>query len=245
MKKSFAIIISMLITLFIFINFYPSKTPYLEEVFVKRIIDGDTLVSSDDRTFRLANVNSPEKGKFGYELSYNFLLDFVNKTVEVNSISLDNRGEREVARIYFGDRYLNLEIVKKGLAPKAWVEQDELSIFSQAEKEAVEKERGIWEESEYFGCLDVSLDKELEELRIINNCSEFKIKGSTVKDESRKYLTIEEDLDELTIKSGEAFNSKNKNSIYWTKENIWNNDRDTIYLFDQKNKIIFYQQYGY
>jgi micrococcal nuclease len=63
----------------------------------------------------------------------------VRKIVRVEVVDVD-RYHREVGRIYLGDRCINLEMVRDGMA---W-RYDKGDEFTAAEREAREKRRGLW-----------------------------------------------------------------------------------------------------
>lgn len=50
--------------------------------------------------------------------------------------------------------------------------------------------------------------------------------------------TILRALDEIKVISGPKAESKNDNTIIWTKKYIWNNDGDTAELYDDENNLI-------
>jgi micrococcal nuclease len=71
------------------------------------------------------------------------------------------------------------------------------------------------------------------------------VNGWTIKDESRKTYTFgNRSLGEIKINSLPG--TDNSTDIYWNSEiNIWNNDRDSLYLFDSEGNIVHYESYGY
>jgi endonuclease YncB( thermonuclease family) len=242
MKKSYAITISIIITLFFFISINEEKD--LEKTKLIRVIDGDTIEIEKGRIIRLANINSPEKGSFNYEGSIKLLNELLNKSIDIEYISLDNTGEREVSRVYYNGIYVNLALVEKGLSPKAWVTSGEEKIFIKAEQNAINEERGIWEHSKFYGCIISKIDQFKEEIILFNNCSDFDLNGLLIKDESRRVFEINISSNIIYLVSGENDFIK-ENTIKISKDNIWNNDLDTLYIFDKKGKIVHYHPYGY
>jgi len=248
MNKKYAFILASLILFLVLINFLSLTTFSIreqkrEKVVISRIIDGDTLDLLDGRTIRLLNINSPEKGAFGHNLSTEFLKDFENKTVEIEITGTD-KYQRDLARIY-APEYLNLKLVEQGFASKFLVDESELGEFSKAEESAIKNSLGIWKKSSYFGCLDSEIDKIGEEVLIINNCPELDIAGWILKDESRKTYTFNNvKFEKIILHSGKGIN--NLTDIFWQSgTNIWNNDRDSLYLFDSNGGIVEYESYGY
>jgi endonuclease YncB( thermonuclease family) len=232
MEKRHAFILSLLITLLLIGNFYffANKNHQRETVFVTRVIDGDTLEAGNEITIRLVNINTPEKNQPGYNEAKEFLSNFENTSVEIIMAGTDKYG-RTLAKIYTPS-YLNLEIVEKGLGTKFLVEESEIEQFSEAEFLAIEKELGIWKKSQYFGCIDSTINPETEIISLENNCEIVNLQNWQLKDESRKRYNLEESY-------------LDKPEFRLSEENIWNNDRDTLYIFDSKNNLVHYNSYGY
>ncbi len=248
MEKKYSIFLALLITSLIAINFLAIKTtlsPPREKAIISRIIDGDTLELEDKRIIRLLNINTPEKNRLHYELSIDFLRQLINKSVELEITETD-KYDRLLARIYIPE-YLNLELVKNGLASKFLVNEEELKEFSEAETQAIEEERGIWKRSRHFNCFETEINQLEEKITISNNCNKINMLNFILKDESRKqyeFKNIEIDTSKpITLRSGKG--SDNETDIFWNIENVWNNDRDTLYLFDSEGKITHYYSYGY
>jgi len=248
MIKKYALALSFLISALILVNFFSFtalsvKEQDRENAIISRIIDGDTLELSDGRIIRLLNINAPEKGTNGANLSAEFLRKFENKTVELETTGTD-KYKRTLARIYSPD-YLNLELVRLGFASKFLVEESELKEFSKAEESAIKNSLGIWGKSTFFGCFDFQIDKTEEEVLIINNCPEIDINGWILKDESRKtYAFNKISLGKIILHSLKGDN--NLTDLFWQSgTDIWNNDRDSLYLFDSRGGIAGYESYGY
>ncbi len=123
--------------------------------FVKRVVDGDTLVMGDGTYIRLIGVDTPETKKpqtpvepFGPEATAFTKRHVEGKTVHLvfESRKTDRYG-RTLAFVSVGDWFLNEELLKEGLAraelkysfSKAMKEK-----FRQAEAEAKAARRGIW-----------------------------------------------------------------------------------------------------
>jgi endonuclease YncB( thermonuclease family) len=114
---------------------------------VVAIADGDTLTVLDDaktrHKIRLAGIDAPEKKQAFGTKAREALADRVfGKTVRVDVIDVD-RYRREVGRIYFGDRFINLEMVREGMAWR-YARFDRPGEFSAAETDAREHGRGLW-----------------------------------------------------------------------------------------------------
>ena len=69
--------------------------------------------------------------------------------------------------------------------------------------------------------------------------------GWSLKDESRKEYKFN-----IFLSSAISLHSRlghdNTTDLYWnSKSDVWNNDRDTLYLFDSENRIALAKEYGY
>jgi hypothetical protein len=246
MQKILAISISILITILFFINFYffSSNLEYLfvekQSILIDRVIDGDTFVSSNV-SYRLLNINTPEKGTPESEQATNFLKSFQGKSITIYIYDKDKYG-RKLVKMYSNKTYLNLELIKKGFSTKFLVRKNEKSLFKSEEEKAILLEKGMWKKSEFQGCIKSEINWKEEYVTLINKCQE--IKNISIRDESRKYFFIE------SIKPGNAtiFSKDGSNQpekIYLSSQNIWNDDYDTLYVFDEKRRIIHFQAYGY
>lgn len=249
MDKKYALIFSLLLAglivsdVFIF-NTLAGSNEVLEKAVISRVIDGDTVEIDDGRTVRLLNINSPEKGTHGCNLSADFLRRFENKSIEMEITGTDKYG-RTLARLYSEGDYLNLNIVQFGFASKFLVNKEELSLFSEAEESAIKGAEGIWTHSEHFGCFESKIYEDEEIVSLENNCPQVDIRGWMLKDESRKVYTFKNiSFERITLHS--LAGTDNSTDIFWNnKDNIWNSDRDTLYLFDSEGNLVHHESYGY
>ncbi len=248
MDKKHAFFFALTITLLIAINisliklqFSPEKER--EQAIIKRIIDGDTIELEDNRKIRLLNINTPEKNIPGSELATNYLKQYENKTIELEITGTD-KYSRILARLYVPE-YLNLELVKKGMAVKFLVNKEERKLFAEAEKRAIDSSQGIWKKSFYYNCFQSKINSKEEVVTVTNNCNNLNIASWVLKDESRKlyhFNNMEIGRVNLHTKEGED----NEADLFWnSKTDVWNNDRDTLYLFDKNWNIAHYNSYGY
>jgi endonuclease YncB( thermonuclease family) len=114
---------------------------------VVAIADGDTLTVLDEsktqHRIRLAGIDAPEKSQAFGNKSREALGDKVfQQSVRVEVIDID-RYHREVGRIFLGNRFINMEIVKDGFAWR-YVQYDKPGEFTTAEADAREHRRGLW-----------------------------------------------------------------------------------------------------
>lgn len=247
MKLRHSLILALLLTGLVASNIYVfshiSEATSRENVVVSRVIDGDTLVLKDNRRIRLLNINAPEKNSPLSIKSTKFLKSFENKSIEIEVTGMDKYG-RSLARIY-SPKYINLELVSLGLASKFLVQDSELNEFSSAEKNAISQGLGIWNKSVYFGCFKSKIFPKKEIVILDNVCSSLNLKNWQLKDESRKIY----EFNNITLGSIRLHTSKGKDNstdLFWNyNSNIWNNDRDSLYLFDSEGRIAHYETYGY
>ena len=114
---------------------------------VTRILDGDSIFVTDSKSVefevQLEGIDAPElKQEFGKESAEGLSKLLKDKTVRLTWKSRDNF-ERPLAQVYVGDKHINLEMIKTGMA---WhfkkYNQDE--VLSKAEVEAKEAKKGLW-----------------------------------------------------------------------------------------------------
>ncbi len=114
---------------------------------VVAIADGDTLTVLDEsktqHKIRLAGIDAPEKGQaFGTKGARALGDKVFQRSVRIEVIDID-RYHRDVGRIYLGDRFINMELVKDGFAWR-YVQYDKPGEFTAAEADAREHRRGLW-----------------------------------------------------------------------------------------------------
>jgi endonuclease YncB( thermonuclease family) len=114
---------------------------------VVKIADGDTLTildgSKTQHKIRLAGIDAPEKGQaFGTKSRENLAAKVFRRNVRVEVIDVD-RYRREVGRIFLGDRFINMEMVRDGFAWR-YLQYDKLGEFTAAEADARRDGRGLW-----------------------------------------------------------------------------------------------------
>ncbi len=237
-----ALIISFLITFLIAGNyfFFKSYENSLEKINIERVLDGDTVETSDGRKIRLANINTPEK-KFSYSnLAKDYLSSFIDKEIYLEKKGID-KYSRTLGKLFHKDKYLNLEIVKFGMAHSFMVYDDEIDIFSNAEDDARYKKIGIWENSKYYGCVDLEINKYDEYVDIIDSC-DVDFKNWNIKDESTKTYVFKKDfLGKIRLYSSKG--QENETALFWKRENVWNDDSDSVFVRDSDGFLVYYEHY--
>ncbi|MEK6908605.1 MAG: thermonuclease family protein [Nanoarchaeota archaeon] len=240
MNKKASLIFASMITLLIAGNyiFFADNGIIREKVEIVRVLDGDTVELSDGRRIRLLNINTPEKGLSYSELGKEFLSGFTE--VELESAGMD-KYDRILGRLYYEDIYLNLELVKYGMAHSYLVSDSEENLFEKSEEYARENELNIWKRSEFYECLEVEINKYEEYIHIIDSC-DSNVTLWTIKDESTKSYKFKADFEEEIILYS-AKGTDDGEKLYWGRENIWNDDHDEIFIRDSDGLLVYYYAY--
>ena len=127
-----------------------------------RILDGDTFHFLSDSppplnvkihkdgtvSVRLRGCDAPEKDQpYGREATENLKELLTGKNIRVKAMDIDRYG-RIAGYVYAGSILVNLEQVKAGYAwaYAQYLDRPYASEFYDAEKEAREKKRGLWQE---------------------------------------------------------------------------------------------------
>ena len=209
--------------------FYYHLTKEKQEEFsgvISRIIDGDTFELSTGDKVRLKGINAPETFMNGNELATNLLEDYLNKTVKIISFGTD-KYDRILGYLFFENENLNLKILEQGFASLYYYGEDKYyKEMTEAEEFARMNEFGIWKKSPDYECLEIiNFDyKEPELLKIYNYCN--KTFNITLKDDATHIY-------EETILPAGVFEKKSSH--------IWNDEGDTVYIWDEQGLLIFYR----
>lgn len=241
MNRKASLIISFMVTALIAGNylFFADSGIIRERVEISRVLDGDTVELADGRKIRLLNINTPEKGTAYSDLARDFLTNFTE--VELETAGLD-KYDRTLGRLYSDDLYLNLEIVKRGMAHTYLVSNGEERIFERAEESARDLGLGIWEKSSFADCLNVEINKYDEYLDITDSCN-VDFTSWTIKDESTKSYKFKGDIGEA-FRLYSAKGDDNEEELHWGREKIWNDDHDEIFIRDADGLLVYYYSYG-
>ena len=114
MNKKTIIIAIIFITSAIF--YYQITDPTTTQTFqVSRVIDGDTIETSNGIIIRLIGINTPEKQMPFFQEAKNYLTTLIqNKSVQIESYGTD-KYSRTLAHIFLDDKNINTQILQQGL----------------------------------------------------------------------------------------------------------------------------------
>jgi len=221
------IIIAILFILSAIFYYHITDPTTTQALNVSRIIDGDTIQTSNNQIIRLIGINTPEKSMPFYQEATNYLTTLIqNKTIQAETYGTD-KYNRILAYIFLNEQNINEQILKQGLGTLYYYEKDKYyKTLKQAEEFARLNQKNLWQKSPDKNCIEIIKFQtdEPESLTLKNNCN--KILNITFKDDATHiYKAIIE-----------------PNSIY-TKNtsHIWNTDGDSIYIRDKKGLLLFYR----
>lgn len=227
MKWEHAIIIVLMILSFWLI--WEAGDPLFDqnEVFISKVIDGDTVETSTGEKIRLKGINTPEKDMFVYSEAKEFLNELIlNETVQLVSFGEDRYG-RKLGYLFFEGENLNAKILENGFGHLYVYEDDKYtSDLRKAEEIARENEIGIWKKSENYGCLLIEefvwldeTDEDSEKLILKNTCPKFEV---VIKDDATH-----------------IYNELIEEEFILETQNIWNDAGDSIYIWDDNGLVLF------
>ncbi len=226
------VIIFLIISSGIFYYQLTGKAIYqMQNVFIVRVLDGDTVELQGGEKIRLLGINTPEKNMFYFEEAKLFLEKLVlNKSVGFELKDTDKYG-RWLGYIFVGDKMINEKILNEGLASLYVYEPDEyFEKLEKAEEFARGNGLGIWRKSSQDGCVELRELKfqedercnNKEKLVLFNNCGEIDV---LIKDDATHiYLEVlQPGLNEFNFSC------------------VWNDAGDSIFIFDEKGLLLFWR----
>lgn len=132
----------------------PATIPSQEEVTVRKVIDGDTIVLTDGRTLRYIGIDAPETGGgrtavecFSAESTARNRQLVEGKRVRLErDVSETDRYDRILRYVYLGDVFVNEVLVRDGYATAYAYPPDVKyqETFRAAETAARSTGRGLW-----------------------------------------------------------------------------------------------------
>ncbi|MBA7508641.1 hypothetical protein ES705_00573 [subsurface metagenome] len=222
---------------------------------VKEVVDGDTIILSDNSRVRLIGINTPEYGMYFYGEAREVLEAMVlgREVVLEKDISEVDKYGRLLRYVYMDDLFVNLEMVKRGFA-NAYTYPPDVKYtekFLEAERYARSNNLGLWEKSKIdIVKIDINYDASgndnlnlNDEYVIIKNIGtdSVNIYGWTVKDSGTSIYKfgsyIFEPASTIYLYTGSGKDGECK--FYWgSSKPIWNNDHDTLYLRGKEGLLI-------
>ncbi|MBR9705823.1 zinc-ribbon domain-containing protein [Candidatus Pacearchaeota archaeon] len=231
---------------------------------VSKVIDGDTIVLSDNNKVRLLGINTEEKGQRCFELAKTRVEELVKKKEIKLEGDLDDKDiyGRLLRYIIVDGKNLNILLVEEGLASVFIVGENNRYTpeLLKAEEIAKQNQGCIWEKSQSCsGCIGISYfhlnaegndcqNTNDEYITFKNTCDiDCDITSWTVKDEATHTYTfptyILKGQGSLTLYSGDGIDKNNE--FYWENHGnsgsckaIWNNDGDIVFLRDNEGKLV-------
>jgi len=229
-KTRVLLFLAIIILLVDLAYFYPQLTGQavkLEIVNLTDVIDGDTIAINNESRVRLLCINTPERGKRGYDEAREFLEKLEGEDIGILKGKYDeDKYNRKLRYLFYGNKFLNKEILNLGLGNLYMCEGKYSKELEKAEESARKNELGIWEKSTTCGgCIKLLELNATEEFFILRNSCSFtcELLG---KDEANHFFNIQ-------IKKGEdkTINSKGR---------VWNNDGDSLFLWDDEGLVLYY-----
>ena len=234
----------------------------LPEAIVVKVIDGDTVDLQDGQRVRLLGINTPEKGQRYFQEATDRLEELIlDKTVFLEMDKTDKgKYGRLLRHLYVNGENVGLILLKEGFANTFFISPDfkHKEEFEEAENFAKENKLGIWAESDYRQCIGVLFFRYNAEgndwynlngeyVKFKNSCDfAISMKDWTVKDMATHIYTFPDFVltahQAVTLYTGSGIDSAE--NLYWGRGSpVWNNDGDTLYLWDFEGGFILEYRY--
>lgn len=248
------------ISVFLALGAPPAQSERGIESTVSRVVDGDTIQLANGDVVRLIGIDAPEKDHPYSDEVVDQLRILEGKTVrmEKDRTNTDRYG-RYLRYVFLGDKFVNLELVRDGLAYAYVVNPDKKyeSEFLEAEALARSSKSGIWRTSEHSECISLGEfrynaagedDKNVngEYFVVKNGCDHaISMSGWKARNSYMSFPIPEVAMpqgSEVKIHSG--FGNVTSSAAFLSSDRpIWNNKGDTIYLRDGAGDIVFSKSY--
>lgn len=241
-------------------NIYENKNFNDSDYSVINVFDGDTVELKNSMVIRFIGINTPEKDMYFYEEAKEFMEILVlGKQVKLEKdVTNKDMYGRYLRYVYLPDLFVNFEMVWCGFA-NAYTYPPDVKYtdkFLEAERSARKNEAGLWQKSS-TEVLEVVLNydaegKDTENLNgewasIKNTGSKsLNMDGWTLKDAGTNIYRFEdftlESGKNVILYTGSGTNTREK--LYWnSKQPIWNNEHDTLYLRDNNGLLVYIYNY--
>jgi len=229
---------------------------YKENIFmVKKVIDGDTIELENGFIVRYLGINAPESGQNFYEEAKQRNKELVEgKKVKLEyDVQIYDNYQRILAYVFVDDIFVNLQLVKEGLALVETISPNIKYIddLLNAQKYAKENGLGIWKKSEIklkiiFINYDApgndheNLNGEWVEIKNLGN-DDVNLKDFKLKDTANHEFIFPDFVlsPNSIVKIYSGCGTNTDDSLYWCSTNaLWNNDTDTAFLYDSQGNLI-------
>lgn len=261
MKKILLVIIIISVAI---LGAYSFTGSFLAEqkVFVKRVIDGDTVEIDTGERVRLLGIDTPERGQVYYSEAKTRLKKLVENrfvALESDQTNKDKYG-RLLRYIFLDSRLVNQILLEEGYAHILIIEPDEkyADLLLESEKKARESGLGLWKFDKWLFCIGIqdfrynapgndnnNLYQEYVTLR--NKCDyAVPMSSWTLQDNSTNKYIFQEFLlqNKSTVTLHTGFGGDNETDLFWNKRiAVWNNNGDRLFLWDDKGDLILDYEY--
>jgi len=223
------------------------------ETFVQKVIDGDTIRTTDG-TVRLLGINSPERNEDYYSGAKKFLEDLIlNKTVELK-FSGDRKDmyDRTLAYVFFENKNIGLILVEQGFANNYFpsTKDNFYKDFKQAWENCIASGKNLCGKSKNIctNCIILKkFDYKNQEIKFYNQCDfACELENWEIKDEGRKKFIFPKfslnPKKSVVVRVGKGY--KNNENLFWENEDyVWTNSGDTLFLRDGDGKLVLWESY--
>jgi len=204
--------LSFLLNLFFIFKQYRNsllKKTNRVEVVVKKVIDGDTIDTTDGERLRLYEINAPEYPKdcLGIDAKDRMEDLVLNKKISLEKTGKDNFG-RILAYVYLDKLLINEVMTEEGLAyfEKRKMLTENSLIIEQSQDKAKQAGRGVWSsycQTKNEGCLIKGNFRIAKHTRIYHNPDCYNYDRITIKPgtSDRWFCTEEEAIKAGFVKS--------------------------------------------
>jgi micrococcal nuclease len=261
MKKGLLLLIALIallgVSYLVYVGLPPSDS---EEFEVAQVIDGDTIKLETGQKVRLIGINTPETGHPYYNEATQKLKHLIGDSKVTLKKDVEDKDQygRLLRYIYVNDTFVNLEIVKAGLATAYEFEPNvkHSDDFDDAESQARNSGLGIWARSSYTLTISqFNYDAEGNDNENLNGeFITFTNEGNTSIDMT-DWMVLDESNNEyffpsftlgnessVTLFTGSGSNSQTE--LYWGLTNsVWNNKGDELFLRDSQGYLVNYYPY--
>lgn len=245
-KEIFMLVLIVLVLFFVNYSYIDSFAVKIadgrEEVFVLRVIDGDTIEITRNETLketiRLLGINTPERGEKYYKEAKEFLESLIlNRTIELEKLREDkDKYGRSLRYAFINGKNVNIKIIEEGFANAYFPsgKDKHAESFYEAWNQCLSEGENLCEKSrdKCANCIELrDLSIKNSEAVLMNKCPfECEVDGWELRGEGRKKTILKGE-----INPGEIIKMKTENS--------WQETGDSLFLRDEKGNLILHHHY--